>query len=55
MIQIDMDMPKSCYGCAFAHYDTVYTLRCLFDDKGVDMYEDERLDNCPLIEVESEG
>lgn len=55
MIQIDIEMPKSCWGCPFAYYDSVYTLHCPFDDKGVDMYPDDRLDDCPLIEVESEG
>lgn len=50
MIQIDIEMPKSCYGCPFAHYDSVYSLHCPFDDKSVDMYPDERPDNCPLKE-----
>ena len=49
MIQIDMEMPKSCADCPLL-YDQ---MSCSATGVGIDWnnYDKERLSNCPLKEV----
>ena len=60
MIQIDIPMPKSCTECPFTYLDTgddAYfgstETRCVLDNSCVvDCLSTERMDDCPLREVE---
>ena len=59
MIQIDMDMPKSCKECPLTYTDTgddVYfgknIKRCVFDNAEISG-EDSRYDDCQLREVKT--
>ena len=54
MIQIDMDMPKSCKECPLTYTDTgddayfgTNTERCVFDRSEIS-HENSRYDDCPL-------
>ena len=54
MLGINMEMPKSCWGCKlrYDHYETkcIFTHRC-YDDV---YYSDKRSSDCPLIDMRGE-
>lgn len=58
MIQIDMDMPKTCDDCPFHIYHSGKNYVCvatpLFYPMNLANYKDGRKDFCPLIEVAQE-
>jgi len=53
MIKIDIKMPKDCSSCRFSTLEE-YNLEwyCDFLDLKVNYKEGQKLENCPLIEVE---
>ena len=51
MIQIDMDMPKSCDDCKIGRFDSDYDFSyCPFIRDGVTRFVNERHPKCPLKE-----
>ena len=51
MIQIDMEMPKSCTECNFCLYvNSGISLHCSVVKKELHLYKGARSNNCPLRE-----
>jgi hypothetical protein len=61
MIQIDMDMPKSCEECNFFEFDEGYNQVWCAAEKGGEHYYDSNdicdklYARCPLVEVKNEN
>lgn len=56
MVQIDIEMPKSCADCPMCHpkgKNEPWNFCCygLMQDVNVDIFDSKRLDNCPLVEI----
>ena len=53
MIQIDTNMPKSCYDCFLTYYTDDEERCCLTEECVTGEYSD-RLESCPLKEVKEQ-
>lgn len=52
-VQIDIDIPKSCFDCPFTHYNDNYRKCCSYlkEDIDYDGYTMYRYYKCPLKEI----
>lgn len=55
MILVPIDMPESCDSCYFwAGFNEARPFRCHLTNEEADPYEEDRPENCPLIETHNE-